>query len=321
MGELVDRFGRTINYVRISVTDRCNFRCIYCMPESGVEWKPMEALLTYEDIAFFVKVAGGLGIRKVKLTGGEPLVRKHVHNLVELIKSTGVVDEISLTTNGTLLAVYADRLKKAGLDRVTVSLDTLSEDKFRLITRMGNLEDVMKGFDALDGAGFSKTKINTVLMKGINDGEIVELIRFAHSRGYDIRFIELMPTELIPDWKRYFFGIKEAKAIIEKHFKIEKSDKKTNGPSVYYKLPGGFVGFITPLSRAFCAVCNRIRLSSDGDIIACLGHDVRVSVKDAIKRRDEEALGELIRHAVKIKPKEHAMLTRGIGSSMSAIGG
>ncbi len=321
MDGLKDRFGRRINYIRISVTDRCNFRCIYCMPESGIDWKPMEELLTYEDIAFFLKVASELGIRRVKLTGGEPLVRKHVDNLVKLIRRIDEIDEISLTTNGTLLDVYADKLKKAGLDRVTVSLDTLSSDRFRLITRMGNLSDVMKGFDALDKTGFEGTKINTVLMKGVNDDEVIKLIEFAHSRGYDIRFIELMPTDLIDDWKRYFFSIADARKLIEKHFDIEKTSKKTNGPSVYYRLKSGYVGFITPLSKAFCAACNRIRLSSDGEIIACLGHDLRVSVRDAVKKRDEEKLGELIRYAVKIKPKEHIMLAKGIGSSMSAIGG
>ncbi len=320
MEQLKDRFGRRINYIRISVTDRCNFRCIYCMPEEGIQWKEMSQLLSYEDIAFFMEQAAALGISRVKLTGGEPLVRKHVDNLVALLARIEGIEEISLTTNGTLLTQYAKRLKKAGLARVTVSLDTLSPDRFRQVTRLGSLDDVLAGFDALDDAGFERTKINTVLMRGINDGEIVDLIRFAHARGYDIRFIELMPSKLIKDWKGMFLSINEAKGIIEQHFTVRESSKKTNGPSVYYRLESGYVGFITPLSKAFCAACNRIRLSSEGDIIACLGHDIRISTKDALKRRDADAVRSLIKYAVSVKPKEHAMLSRGI-SSMSAIGG
>ena len=321
MEQLVDKFGRTINYVRISVTDRCNFRCIYCMPKEGVKWKPMDQLLTYEDIAFFLKVASKLGIEKVKLTGGEPLVRKHIDNLVSMIKDIEDIREVSLTTNGTMLPVYAKRLKGAGLDRVTVSLDTLLPHRFKKITRMGELGDVLRGIDALEEVGFKKTKINTVVMRTINDDEIVDLINFAHDRSYDIRFIELMPTELIPDWKRYFIGVNSIKGIIKNKFEIEKTDKKTNGPSVYYKLKGGYVGFITPLSKAFCAACNRIRLSSEGEIVACLGHDIKVNVRSAIKTRNEEMTAKLIKYAVSIKPKEHAMLSESIHSSMSAIGG
>jgi cyclic pyranopterin phosphate synthase len=321
MEQLVDRFGRKIDYIRISVTDRCNFRCIYCMPESGIDWKPMENLLSYEDMAFFMRVAGRLGIRKVKLTGGEPLVRKHLDNLVALIKDIDEIEEVSLTTNATMLPIYAERLKRAGLDRITVSLDTLSEDKFRQITRMGSIKDVLLGLDAVDSAGFKKTKINTVVMKTINDNEIVDLINFAHNRDYDIRFIELMPTELIPNWKKFFISVKDIKELIRQKFDIERTDKKTNGPSVYYKLKSGYVGFITPLSKAFCAACNRIRLSSEGEIVTCLGHNINVNVKGAIVSRNEEMVEKLIHHSIKIKPKEHSMLNESIHSTMSAIGG
>ncbi len=321
MEKLTDKFGRVINYVRISVTDRCNFRCIYCMPEKGIDWKPMENLLTYEDIAFFLQVASKLGITKVKLTGGEPLARRYIDNLISLINGIDGIEEISLTTNGTMLPVYAENLKKAGLNRITVSLDTLSDSSFRKITRMGNIKDVMQGFDAIDRVGFQKTKINTVVMRGVNDKEIVNLIEFAHSRGYDIRFIELMPTELIPDWKRYFISIHEIKNIIREKFDMEVTGKKTNGPSVYYKLKSGYVGFITPLSKAFCAACNRIRLSSEGEIIVCLGHDIRINVKEAIRRKNKTTVEQLIRYAVSVKPKEHSMLSESIHSTMSAIGG
>ncbi len=321
MERLIDGFGRVINYIRISVTDRCNFRCMYCMPENGIKWKPMENLLTYEDIAFFLKIAANLGVSKVKLTGGEPLVRKHLDNLVGMIKKIEGIKEVSLTTNGTMLENYAKKLKDAGLDRITVSLDTLNEKNFHKITRVGMVNDVIKGFDAIDKAGFEKTKINTVVMKTINDTEIVELINFAHKRGYDIRFIELMPSELIPEWKRYFMSINKIKDIIAEKFDMKETDKKTNGPSVYYKLNSGYVGFITPLSKAFCAACNRIRLSSEGEIIACLGHNIKIDLKGAIRKRKYEEVERLLKYAIRIKPKEHSMLNESIHSTMSAIGG
>ncbi len=321
MEQLIDKFGRTINYIRISVTDRCNLKCIYCMPENGVKWKPMEHLFTYEDTAFFLSVASKLGLEKVKLTGGEPLVRKDVDNLVFMIKNIEGISEVSLTSNGTMLPDYAKRLKSANLDRITVSLDTLLPNRFKKITRIGELKDVLYGIDALEEAGFKNTKINTVVMRSINDDEIVNLTNFAHNRGYDIRFIELMPSKLVPNWKQYFISINSIKSIIKNNFEIEETNRRTNGPSEYYKLKNGYVGFIAPLSKAFCSACNRIRLSSEGEIVPCLGHNIKVSVRDAVKTRNEEMTAKLLKHAVSIKPKEHAMLSKAIHSSMSTIGG
>lgn len=321
MEQLIDKFGRKIDYIRISVTDRCNFRCVYCMPQQGIKWQPMENILTYEDIAFFMEAASELGISKVKLTGGEPLARKYPDNLVFMLKQIKGINEISLTTNGSALDYYAEKLKKAGIDRITVSLDTLDRKNFKAVTRLGNIDDVLRGFDALDKCGFKKTKINTVVMRGINDKEIVPLVDFALERGYDIRFIEFMPTNVIEHWRRYFVGIDEIKEIIKEKYDIEKSSKKTNGPSVYYKVKDGYVGFITPLSKAFCAVCNRIRLSSDGFIVPCLGHSLKIDLKDAIKERDKNTIKKLIKYSVHVKPKEHSMLSESIHSSMSAIGG
>ncbi|WP_022670326.1 GTP 3',8-cyclase MoaA [Hippea alviniae] len=321
MAELIDKFGRKINYLRISVTDRCNFRCIYCMPKEGIEWKPMSEILSYEEIALFVKVAAGLGIRKIKLTGGEPLVRKGVENLIEMLKSIDGIEEISLTTNGSLLKKYAKSLKEAGLDRITVSLDTLKAERFKFITRMGDLRDVLDGFEAIEDAGFKDTKINTVVMKGVNDDEILDLVEFALKVKCDIRFIEFMPTDIVKDWRRYFISISEIKRIIKDKYELEHSDKKTNGPSDYFKIDGGFVGFITPLSSAFCSVCNRIRLTSDGFILPCLGHPDRVGVREALKEENEIKISKLIKYAVEIKPKEHALLKEGIHSSMAAVGG
>ncbi len=321
MAELTDKFGRKINYLRISVTDRCNFRCIYCMPKDGIDWKPMNEILSYEEIALFVKVAAGLGIRKIKLTGGEPLVRKGIENLIEMLKGIDGIEEISLTTNGSLLKRYAKSLKEAGLDRITVSLDTLKPERFKFITRMGDLKDVLDGFDVLRDVGFENTKINTVVMKGINDDEILDLVDFALKVNCDIRFIEFMPTDIVEDWKKYFISINEIKSIISSRYKLKHSDKKTNGPSDYFKIDNGFVGFITPLSSAFCSVCNRIRLTSDGFILPCLGHPDKVEVRSALKEGNEIKIGKLIKYAVEIKPKEHALLKEGIHSSMAAVGG
>ncbi|PMP69395.1 MAG: GTP 3',8-cyclase MoaA, partial [Desulfurella multipotens] len=186
---MIDPFGRKIDYLRISVTDRCNYRCVYCMPLEGVPFKDMSEILTYEEIVLFAKAAYDLGVRKIKLTGGEPLVRKHIYRLIKMLKDIGYSD-ISLTTNGSLLKYYAQLLKESGLNRVTVSLDTLDKDKFRSVTRLGNLDDVMSGFDELDKAGFTNTKINSVIMRTYNIECIENLLNFAISRNYEIRFIE-----------------------------------------------------------------------------------------------------------------------------------
>ncbi|AEA33418.1 GTP 3',8-cyclase MoaA [Hippea maritima] len=321
MEQLIDRFGRRINYLRISVTDRCNFRCIYCMPKDGIGWKPMSEILTYEEISLFVKASAELGINKIKLTGGEPLVRKGIDRLVDMLKNIDGIDEISLTTNGSLLKKYAKGLKAAGLDRITISLDTLKPDRFKLITRLGNIEDVLEGFDVLEEVGFENTKINTVVMRGVNDDEVLDLMEFALNRGVDIRFIEFMPTDVVKDWQRYFIGVNNIRRIIEARYTLKPADKKSNGPSVYYSVGDGFVGFITPLSKAFCSVCNRIRLTSDGVILPCLGHPDRISIKSAARSRNKNEIKSLIREAIRIKPKEHALLNESIHSSMSAVGG
>lgn len=321
MEKLIDRFGREIYYLRISVTDRCNYRCIYCMPKEGINWKPMSEILSFEEITEFVKVAASLGIRKIKLTGGEPLVRKGVQDLVGMLKSIDGIEEVSLTTNGSLLRQFGKVLKASGLDRVTVSVDTLKKDKFEVITRLGNLEDVLLGVEMLKSLDFKGSKINTVVMKGINDDEVLDLVDFARSVGFDIRFIELMPTDLIRDWRAHFVSIDDVRSKIEEKYTLEPSDKKTNGPAVYYRLDNIHVGFITPLSHAFCSVCNRIRLTSDGFILPCLGHPDRVNVKDALRKGDLDEVKELIKYSVKIKPKEHALLSESIHSSMASVGG
>ncbi len=321
MEQLIDKFGRKIYYLRISVTDRCNYRCAYCMPKDGINWKPMSEILTYEEISDFVTVASQLGIRRIKLTGGEPLVRKGIDTLVKMLKETDGIEEVSLTTNGSLLKKYAKNLKEAGLDRITISLDTLDKEKFKKITRFGNLDDVIEGIDQVISLGFENTKLNTVVMKHINDNEIIDLIDFASEKKLDIRFIELMPTDLLDNWQQHFISIEEIKGIIKRHFELVPARKKSNGPAVHFKTNNCFIGFITPLSRVFCSECNRIRLTSDGYILPCLGHSDKVEVKGALRRRDLNKVKELIKYSVEIKPKEHSLLSEHIHSSMASVGG
>lgn len=321
MEQLIDPFGRKIDYIRISVTDRCNYRCVYCMPLEGVPFKDMSEILTYEEIALFAKAAFELGVRKIKLTGGEPLVRKHIHKLIEMLRNIGYSD-LSMTTNGSLLKNYARLLKDSGLERVTVSLDTLDKQKFRTITRFGSIDDVMAGFDELDKVGFANTKINSVVMRAYNIDCIENLLNFALFRKYEIRFIEYMPTDLNEDFKANFVPIDEIKNIIKKHFLLKNTSYKTNGPSQYYEVDENTrVGFITPLSHNFCAFCNRIRLSSDGNLILCLGHDIKVNFKKVLREGSLDHIKELLKNAILKKPKQHQLLTENIHQSFSNIGG
>ncbi len=320
MEQLTDPFGRKIDYLRISVTDRCNYRCVYCMPIEGVVFKDMSQILTYEDIALFAKAAFELGVRKIKLTGGEPLVRKHIYRLVEMLSKIGFED-ISLTTNGSLLKFYSKSLKDAGLSRVTVSLDTLNEELFRKITRLGSLKDVIAGFDSLDLNGFEHTKINTVVMRNYNVNCIENLLLFAKNRNYEIRFIEYMPTDFNEDFKANFVSIEEILNIISQKYNLKPISYKSNGPSKYYAFENIRVGFITPLSHSFCAFCNRVRLSADGHLILCLGHDLKVDFRDVLKEGNIENVERLLVDSIKKKPKQHQLLQDSIHQSFSAIGG
>ncbi len=320
MERLIDPFGRKIDYLRISVTDRCNYRCVYCMPIEGVAFKDMSQILTYEEIALFAKAAFELGVRKIKLTGGEPLVRKHIYRLVEMLSLIGFED-ISLTTNGSLLKFYAKNLKDAGLSRVTVSLDTLNEELFRKITRLGSLKDVIVGFDSLDLNGFKHTKINTVVMRNYNVHCIENLLLFAKERHYEIRFIEYMPTDFNEDFKANFVSIEEMLGIISQKYDLKPISHKSNGPSKYYAFEHIRVGFITPLSHNFCAFCNRVRLSADGHLILCLGHDLKVDFRSVLKEGNIENTKRLLVSSIQKKPKQHQLLKDNIHQSFSAIGG
>ena len=323
MSQLFDSFGRRINYLRISVTDRCNLRCIYCMPPEGVPWIPHSNLLSYEEIATIVQMAAGLGINKIRLTGGEPLIRPGLPDLVEMLTRVKGIDEVAMTTNGTLLKEYAMELKRAGLRRVNISLDTLKADRFRYITRLGELKDTLKGIEAAKAANLDPVKINVVVMRGINDDEVVDFAKLSYENGWHIRFIELMPFANIAE----FVPSSEIRQSIASLGELEPcSSIPGNGPSSNYRLPGagGTMGFISAISKPFCSACNRLRLTSNGQLCPCLLSDGGIDLKGPLRNNaSAQELKNLILKVVASKPKQHH-LADGIvpvKQHMSQIGG
>ncbi len=329
---LVDPFGRPITYLRISVTDRCNLRCVYCMPPEGVVWKPHETILRFEEILQIVEVAAQEGIREVRLTGGEPLIRQGVPDLVRMIAGVPGIEDISLTTNGLLLEKLAFPLAEAGLKRVNISLDTLNAEKFDRITRGGSFEKVWRGLQAATAAGLAPLKINSVALKGINDDELLDLARLSLRYPWHIRFIELTPTKNQAPWGEGFPPPADCylsvQAILErlKPLGIEPANGGTQagyGPAQQYWIPGapGRIGVISALGEQFCSTCNRLRLTADGYLRPCLMNDGEVYLLDAI-RRGEPVL-PLLQQAVHNKPRQH-LLDQGQspnGRCMTQIGG
>ncbi len=300
---MIDNFRRKIEYMRISITDRCNFRCRYCMPD-GIEKKNMKDILTYEEIVEAAKAAGELGIKHLRITGGEPLVRKGASNLIYMLKDLPETETVSMTTNGSLLGRYADELKAAGLDSLNLSLDTLKEERFRYMTGGGELGQVLVSLDKALDLGM-KVKLNCVIQKGFNEDEILLLTGFAADRNIDIRFIEMMPIG---------FGILSSgvsndeifKRISEKYGRLEEcADKRGNGPAVYYSIPREEmkVGFISALSHSFCSECNGIRLDAEGNLRSCLALESGENVRPYMG--DPDALREVIRRAIQSKPGSH----------------
>ena len=282
MNELFDSFGRRINYLRISVTDRCNLRCIYCMPPEGVSLIPRSELLSYEEISAIAQTAVELSINKIRLTGGEPLVRLELPKLIGMLSQIEGIDEISLTTNGTLLKRYAVELKRAGLSRVNVSLDTFKADRFRYITRCGELKDVLEGIEAARDAGLQPIKINTVVMRGVNDDEVLDFANITYEEGWHVRFIELMPFARVTD----FIPSSEIRQRVMSLGSLEPCLPIIgNGPARYYRLPEarGTIGFISPISEPFCSYCNRLRLTSDGQLCPCLLSDDGIDLKGPLR--------------------------------------
>jgi len=325
MTGLSDSFQRPINYLRISVTDRCNLRCVYCMPEEGVALMSQGDILTYEEIYTVAKVAAGLGINKVRLTGGEPLVRLGLADLVKMLAGIKGIDDLSLTTNGIMLAQYAAALKKAGLRRVNTSLDTLKPERFAQITRCGDLEDTLKGIEAAHAVGLEPVKINTVVMAGVNDDELIDFARKTIDDGWHVRFIEHMPVT--EDESINLVSVKEMKKRLDVLGKMEPIKMALgNGPAKYYRFPGakGTIGFITPVTEHFCYQCNRLRLTADGKLRPCLLSEQEIDLREALRSgASPDELKRLIEKAIACKPERHYLAEgkKQKGRPFSQVGG
>jgi cyclic pyranopterin phosphate synthase len=337
MAQVRDTFHRPINYLRIAVTDRCNLRCVYCQPAGGIDLLPREKVLSYEEIVAVARAGASLGISKIRLTGGEPLVRAGLEGLVKSLAAIKGIDDISLTTNGILLGQSARELKQAGLKRVNVSLDSLKPEKFAAITRLGKLSDALEGIEAARQAGLHPVKVNVVVMRGLNDDEVLDFARLTLDEEWHIRFIELMPFmhDNPPEehsicgtgTPQQFVSVKEIKSRLYDVGKLEPlSRMQGNGPAKYFKLPGarGTIGFISPISEHFCFNCNRLRLTADGKLRPCLLSDNEIDLIPILREKASAAGIRLkIVEAIKAKPGRHE-LNNGNGPGkrfMSQVGG
>lgn len=307
---LVDRFGRRVDYLRVSVTDRCDFRCQYCMAEEMI-FLPRAQVLTLEEIHFICQAFVELGVSKVRITGGEPLVRKGVVGLLGQLGALKGLDELVMTTNGSHLVQMAEDIKKAGVQRINISLDTLDKEKFKVLTRSGDLEQVLSGIDAAVKAGFERLKLNAVILKNRNHDEVVNLVRFALDKGIDISFIEEMPLGVINSHDRaeMYYSSEAIKQDLQAVFSLQPLEDQTAGPSVYYQVSGSQtrVGFISPHSANFCHLCNRVRLTAEGRLLLCLGNEHSVDLKRVVRAYpgDMERLQQAIVDAMQIKPEKH----------------
>jgi cyclic pyranopterin phosphate synthase len=307
---MIDPFGRKITYLRVSVTDRCDFRCTYCMAED-MTFLPKQELLTLEELDRLCSAFVARGVRRLRITGGEPLVRRNVMSLFRSLGrhlETGALDELTLTTNGSQLARFAADLRQAGVRRVNVSLDTLDETKFAAVTRWGRLGQVHDGIDAALSAGL-KVKINTVALRGINEDEIGDMIAWAHRRGMDISLIETMPMgEIGSDRVSHYLPLSLVRANLARRFTLSDSTHVTGGPSRYVDVAetGGRLGFITPLTHNFCESCNRVRLTCTGTLFMCLGQEDSAELRPILRAtQDETALAQAIDGAIARKPRGH----------------
>ncbi|MCH6587562.1 MAG: GTP 3',8-cyclase MoaA [Proteobacteria bacterium] len=333
MTQLIDPFGRAVTYLRVSVTDRCDFRCVYCMSED-MTFLPKAEILTLEELE---RVAGAfvrLGVRKLRLTGGEPLVRRNVMSLFRGLSQhlvSGALDELTLTTNGSQLSRFAPELADLGVKRVNVSLDTLDPDKFAAITRWGKIDKVMAGLEAAKAAGLG-VKINTVALKGVNDGEFHDLIAWAGAEGFDLTFIEVMPLGEIGEGARLdqYMPLSMVRARIQERWTLEESDYRTGGPARYVRVKetGGRLGFITPMTHNFCEGCNRVRLTCTGTLYMCLGQEDAADLRAPVRASESDAaLEAAIHEAIARKPKGHDFIIDrnhnipAVGRHMSVTGG
>jgi len=318
---MIDSYGRKINYLRLSVTDRCNLRCQYCMPENGIEKMEHKDILSIEDMDTIVGVFAKIGITKIRLTGGEPLVRGGILTLIEKIKAHTEIKEIALTTNGLLLKDMAQDLKDSGLNRVNISVDSLDSKKFSDMTRGGHLEDLLAGIEEAKRVGLTPIKLNVVLIGGFNDGEIPDFVALTKDEAIDVRFIELMPIGEVARWSKSNFLANQT--VLERVPELTPvEDEDPASPAKYYRLPGGKgkIGLISPITCKFCEDCNRIRLTPEGKLKYCLHSDEEFDLKKALEEgRDLKAY---IQESILKKPKEHNLENgKSILRNMVQIGG
>lgn len=326
--KLRDSFHRIIDYMRISITDRCNLRCIYCMPSSGVRLIEHKEILTYEEIVRVVKVAATLGVRKIRITGGEPFARKNVTYLIASLRRITGIEDMSLTTNGVLLERYAKELADAGLDRVNVSLDSLRPGRYREITRGGDISHMMKGIEAAEKAGLIPIKINMVPIRGLNDDEIEEFARITLNTPYNVRFIEFMPIGARDLWdNEKYVSTDEIRTIVERIGTLFPVRLRRTGPARYFRFENapGVIGFISALTHHFCEDCNRLRITADGRLRPCLFSETEIDLKPALRNSpSDEEIERLLRLSIEIKPEGHNINKRSDLNSlraMSRIGG
>jgi cyclic pyranopterin phosphate synthase len=307
---LVDRFGRTVDYVRISLTDRCDFRCLYCMSED-MTFLPREQILNLEEIFLLAQCFTELGVGKIRITGGEPLIRRGALELLHNIGHLPLLDELLITTNGSQLSHYAEQLKAAQVSRLNISLDTLKADKFKQLTRTGNLAIVLNGITTAIKTGFKRIKLNAVILKNRNDDEVIDLVNFALKSDIDISFIEEMPLGLIYSHNRAesYYSSDEIKTDLESHFNLEKITETTAGPSDYYRISGSNtkVGFISPHSHNFCSHCNRVRLTVEGRLLLCLGNEHSIDLKELMRnsKNNLTLIKQAIIESMTLKPEKH----------------
>ncbi len=313
--QLIDRFGREVTYVRLSVTDRCDLRCVYCMSED-MKFVPREQLLTLEEMNRIGKAFIDLGVNKIRLTGGEPLTRRNILSVFEALGSEENLKDLTVTTNGTLLEKYALPLKDAGVTRINVSLDTLRADRFKKITRIGKLEKTLAGIEAALIVGFKKIKLNAVIMRGHNDDEIIDLVEYVRARNMDISFIEEMPLGEIGDHDRAktYYSSDDLRSLLQNHYGLTATTEQTGGPAKYYRFADNDqsrIGFISPHSHNFCDDCNRVRVTAEGMLLLCLGQEHSLDLRKVVRANpdasinDDEALKQAIIGAMQLKPKGH----------------
>ena len=308
--KLVDRFGRHVTYVRLSITDRCDLRCVYCMGED-MHFLPRSQLLTLEEMARLGRTFAELGVTKIRITGGEPLVRRNAIWLFEQLGQVPGIKDLTLTTNGTQLPRFASALRDAGVTRVNISLDSLRPERFRAITRTGELDKTLAGIDAAIAAGFQRVKINSVILRNRNHDEASDLVTFALDRGLDISFIEEMPLGVIGDHDRAdaYYSSDAIRADLSRRYELIPTTETTGGPARYFRIPGQSirVGFISPHSHNFCASCNRVRVTAEGRLLLCLGQEHSADLRRVLRAHptDDDAVRRALVAAMAIKPRGH----------------